>query len=238
MGAETAGATRERIVEAAAQLLATGGREAVSTRAVSAAAGVQAPTIYRLFGDKQGLLDAVASRGFADYLRTKITREHHQDPVEDLRQGFDLHVGFGLANPALYALIYGDPRPGAESPVEREAAAVLAGLIRRIAEAGRLRVSEERAAHLVHSASRGITLTLIGLPPERRDPTLAESAREAVLAAVTTDPPSHISAGTGPVWAAVALRAALPRLVVLTPAERGLLQEWLDRVASDLPSAR
>ena len=68
------GTTRERIVEAAAQLLATGGREAVSTRAVSAAAGVQAPTIYRLFGDKQGLLDAVASRGFADYLRTKITR--------------------------------------------------------------------------------------------------------------------------------------------------------------------
>jgi AcrR family transcriptional regulator len=232
------GTTRERIIEAAAQLLATGGREAVSTRAVSAAAGVQAPTIYRIFGDKKGLLDAVASGGFADYLRTKTTREHHPDPVEDLRRGFDLHVEFGLANPALYALIYGDPRPGTESPVEREAAAVLAGLIRRIAEVGRLRVSEERAAHLVHSASRGITLTLIGLPPERRDPTLAESAREAVLAAVTTDPSSHASAGIGPVWAAVALRAALSQLVVLTPAERGLLQEWLDRVASDLPSAR
>ena len=62
--------TRERIVEAAAALLAQGGREAVSTRAVSAAAGVQAPTIYRIFGDKQGLLDAVASRGFAEYVRS------------------------------------------------------------------------------------------------------------------------------------------------------------------------
>ena len=63
--------TRDRIVEAAAGLLTEDGREAVSTRAVSAAARVQAPTIYRLFGDKQGLLDAVASHGFASYLRGK-----------------------------------------------------------------------------------------------------------------------------------------------------------------------
>lgn len=223
--------TRERIVEAAAALLAEGGRDAVSTRAVSAAAGVQAPTIYRTFGDKQGLLDAVASHGFAEYLHRKTSRERHPDPVEDLRRGFDLHVGFGLEHPALYALIYGDPKPGVESPVEREAGAVLAGLIRRLAEAGRLRVSEERAAQLVHSAGRGVTLTLIGLAPEQRDPALAEMAREAVLAAVTTDA-ADASPDAGPVATAVALRAVLPRLSVLTGAERGLLQEWLDRIVA------
>jgi AcrR family transcriptional regulator len=224
--------TRERIVEAAAALLAEGGREAVSTRAVSAAAGVQAPTIYRIFGDKQGLLDAVGSHGFAEYLHSKTARERHPDPVEDLRRGFDLHVGFGLAHPALYALIYGDPRPGVQSSVERQAEEVLAGLIRRIAEAGRLRVSEERAAYLVHSAGRGITLTLIGLPPDQRDPGLSEMAREAVLAAVTTDATADASPDAGPIATAVALRAVLPRLSVLTGAERGLLEEWLDRVAA------
>jgi len=46
---------RARIVRAATELLATGGRNAVTTRAVSAAAGVQAPTIYRHFGDMQSL---------------------------------------------------------------------------------------------------------------------------------------------------------------------------------------
>jgi AcrR family transcriptional regulator len=228
-----AGSTRERIVEAASALLAEGGRDAVSTRAVSAAAGVQAPTIYRIFGDKQGLLDAVASSGFADYLRTKTTRERHPDPVEDLRRGFDLHVGFGLAHPALYTLIYGEPRPGAASPAEREAAAVLAGMVRRVAEAGRLRVSEDRAAHLVHSTGCGITLTLISRPPDRRDLALVGMAREAVLAAVTTDPPAGPGPEAGPVAAAVALRAVLPALDVLTGAERGLLREWLDRVAAD-----
>jgi AcrR family transcriptional regulator len=61
---------RARILAAAAALIADGGRDALTTRAVSAAAGVQAPTIYRLFGDKSGLLDAVAELGFAAYLRS------------------------------------------------------------------------------------------------------------------------------------------------------------------------
>ena len=103
-------ATRERIVETAAALLARGGREAVTTRAVATAAGVQPPTIYRLFGDKVGLLDAVTEHGFRAYLADKGVAS--ADPVADLRSGWDLHVGFGLANPGLYALMYGDPGPG------------------------------------------------------------------------------------------------------------------------------
>src|SRR4051794_37672293 len=137
--------TRDRIVEAAATLLTEGGREAVSTRAVSMAAQVQAPTIYRSFGDKRGLLDAVALYGFETYLHGKAGMAQTDDPVEDLRRGWDLHIGFALAQPAFYTLIYGEPRPGVESPAARAAADILAKQVRRIAEAGRLRVSEERA---------------------------------------------------------------------------------------------
>ncbi|HEX2134255.1 MAG TPA: TetR/AcrR family transcriptional regulator, partial [Actinophytocola sp.] len=142
-------------------LLDEGGRDAVSTRAVSAAAGVQAPAIYRVFGDKQGLLDAVASHGFETYLRSKTANPVTDDPVADLRRGWDLHVEFGLTNPALYALTYGDQRPGVEPPAARQASAILAGLIHRIAAAGRLRVPEAQAAHLAHAGGRGVTLTLI-----------------------------------------------------------------------------
>ncbi|MEV0131655.1 TetR/AcrR family transcriptional regulator [Dactylosporangium sp. NPDC050688] len=232
--------TRERIVEAAAALLDEGGREAISTRAVSAAAGVQAPTIYRLFGDKQGLLDAVASHGFVSYLDGKMSLGHSEDPVEDLRRGWDLHVGFGLAHPAVYTLIYGEPRPGVESPAARAAAEVLAGQVRRIAAAGRLRVSEERAAHLIHAAGCGLTLTLIALPPQQRDPALSVLARESILAAVTSDPPPA-AGGAAPAGgvvgadavagAAGALRTALPEVTVLSGAERALLDEWLMRIA-------
>ena len=65
---------RERIIAAAAKLIAAGGRDAATTRAVAAAAAVQAPTIYRLFGDKRGLLDAVAGHGMAAYLAEKAAR--------------------------------------------------------------------------------------------------------------------------------------------------------------------
>lgn len=219
---------RERIVAAAAGLLAEDGRDAVSTRAVSVAAGVQAPTLYRLFGNKQGLLDAVAAHGLTTYLNSKSDRTPSADPVDDLRAGWDLHVGFGVANPALYTLMYGEPRPDASPPAAAAAAAVLAFHIRRIAQAGRLRLSEDHAAHLVHAAGCGTTLTLIAMPADRRDSALSHTAREAVIAAITTDAPAP--AEPGPVAAAVTLRAVLPQTTTLTVHERGLLSEWLDRI--------
>jgi AcrR family transcriptional regulator len=236
MTASKAVDTRDRIVRAAAGLLARGGREAVSTRAVAAAAGVQAPTIYRQFGDMRGLLDEVASHGFSAYLREKTMRERAEDPVEDLRRGWDLHVGFGLANPAFYALMYGDPKPGTEPTAAKEAAEILRGLVRRVAEAGRLRVGVERAARMIHAASSGVVLSLIATEEEDRDPALSEATREAMLAAVTTDEPgkeaTEADGRSRAVSRAVALKAVLPETTELTPGERALLTEWLDRITA------
>ncbi|GAA1302058.1 TetR/AcrR family transcriptional regulator [Streptomyces javensis] len=226
---------RDRIVAAAARLLSDGGPGAVSTRAVSSAAGVQPPTIYRLFGDKQGLLDAVVAYGFTEYVNSKAAEEPTDDPVEDLRAGWDQHIGLGLANPALYSLMYGGHRPGMSSPAAVTAFGILARLIRRIAEAGRLAIPEERAAALIHAAGCGTTFTLIATPEDRRDPELSRTAREAAIAAITTDAP--VGTDPGPVAAAVTLRAALPRTDALTASERGLLREWLDRIADSAPTA-
>jgi AcrR family transcriptional regulator len=239
--------TRKRIVRAAAGLLAEGGREAVTKRAVAAAAGVQAPTIYRLFGDMHGLLDEVATHGLTTYLNDTTDLKlgddpvedlragwylhvgFGDDPVEDLRAGWDLQVGFGLANPALYKLMYGDPRPGTEPAAALEGAKILRELVRRVAEAGRLGISEERAAQMLHAAGSGVTLALIGVEPEERDPALSDMFREMVIAAITTDAPAP--AAPGPLGAAVHMRAVLPQTSVLTDRERALLQEWLDRIA-------
>jgi AcrR family transcriptional regulator len=226
--------TRGRIVRAAADLLAEGGREAVSTRAVAAAAGVQAPTIYRQFGDMRGLLDEVASYGFSKYLRDKTMRERAEDPVDDLRLGWDLHVGYGLANPAFYTLMYGEPTSGTEPTAAREAAEILRGLVQRVAEAGRLRVGVERAAQMIHAAGSGVTLTLISTRPADRDPALSEMTREAILAALTTDEHDGSTAQDGLnliTNRAVALKAILPEAErAFTSGEQTLLSEWLDRL--------
>jgi AcrR family transcriptional regulator len=222
---------REMILDVAAELLAREGRDAVSTRAVCKAAGVQAPILYRLFGDKQGLLDAVASRGLMSYLDQKRGMTPSGDPVEDLRRGWDLHVGFGLAEPTLYSLIYGSPRAGAEPDGAKQAAEILAKLVHRVALAGRLRVPEERAARVIHSAGRGTTLALIATPEAERDMDAARIVREAVILAIVEPVAADATrAGHDVVAGAITLRAALEDLKVLTPSESQLLGDWLDRI--------
>jgi AcrR family transcriptional regulator len=232
---------RARIVHAATDLLATGGRKAVTTRAVSAAAGVQPPTIYRHFGDMQGLLDVVARETLAVHVREQATRALTNDPVEDLRRGWDLHLAFGLAHPDAFALLYSAPSVPASVSVIDEGVSVLQGLVARIAEAGRLRIDVAQATALIHAAGAGITLTLAATPADERDPRLSETMREAMLTAITV--PAHADArNEGPDSApaldrvavhAIALRALLTDTPsVLSPAERQLLSDWLDRLAA------
>jgi hypothetical protein len=89
-------------------------------------------------------------------------------------------------------------------------------------------VTERRAAGLIHAVGTGVVFTLIDQAEDERDETLADTAWEAVCAAILTDASTAI---TGPATAAVTLRAALPGLTALTAAERALLGDWLDRIA-------
>jgi len=224
------GETWLRIVTSAIDLLSSGGQDAVTTRAVADAAGVQVPTIYRLFGDKRGLLEAVAEHGFTVYLKEKAVRKPGQDPLEDLRAGWDLHIEFGLSRPAIYLLMYAQPQPGVKSAAADKSYHLLREHIRRVAIAGRLRVPEERAADLFHASGCGTVLTLLAQAEGHRDTALSEAAREAAIAAITTDAPAVENSGAAA--AAIALRAALPDVQSLSSGERSLLTEWLDRLAA------
>ncbi len=167
----------------------------------------------------------------ADHLGGKTGLQATADPVDDLRAGWDRHVGFGLENPDLFSLMYSGRRPSEPPPAAvEEGLEILGGHIHRIAEAGRLRVSEERAVNLVHAAGSGTTMTLIIMPARQRDPGLSELAREAVIAAIATDAAS--TPEPGPAGAAVTLRALLPQITVLSAQEGGLLEEWLGRISS------
>ncbi|MEW1839271.1 TetR/AcrR family transcriptional regulator [Nonomuraea angiospora] len=220
--------TRRRIIDVAIDLLERGGRDAVTTRAVADAAGLQPPALYRLFSDKEGLLDAVAEHGFIRFLAAKHLDPDPQDPIKELRASWDIAVEFGLANPALYALMYAEParsttafRAGLEHLKER---------IRRLALTGLLRVEENLAAQIIHATARGAVLTWLSLPESQRNPALLLALREAMITAVTTQEAAVQE--RGPAGAARALRAALPDQNVLSHAEQRLLTEWLDRLSA------
>jgi AcrR family transcriptional regulator len=218
---------RQRVIEAAIDLLTREGRDAVTTRRVAVAAGLQPPAIYRLFGDKDGLLDAVAEHGFAAFLAAKHVDADPGDPIGDLRAGWDLAVEFGLANPALYTLMYGEPSRAAWSGL-KAGLEILMGRIRRLAAAGWLRVDEDLAAAIIRATAHGAVLTWLSLPADQRDPALLTILRESMVDAVTSRQPAVRE--PGPAGAARALRAALPEQTALSGAEQRLLGEWLGRL--------
>jgi AcrR family transcriptional regulator len=226
--------TRGQLVEVAAELLAAQGPDAVTTRSVALAAGVQAPTIYRIFGDKNGLLDAVVQHGFATYLARKPPVGTDGDPVAGLRAGWELHVGFGLANPELFRLMHTALRTPDGRAIAAAGHEVLRARVHRVAETGRLRVPEARAVDLIASAGTGVVFTLIDQPADQLDHALADTAWESVCAVILTGPGTAPTAVTGPAAAAVTLRAALPGLTALSPSERALLGDWLDRIADSV----
>jgi AcrR family transcriptional regulator len=228
--------TRSKIVDVAARLLREQGPAAVTTRGVAEAAGVQAPTIYRLFRDKDGLLDAVAEHVMATFVSAKeavvaAASADNVDPLADLRAGWETQIDFGVANPALFRLL-SDPGRVQSSPAAQSGKHVLEARVHRVAMTGRLRVSEQRAVDLIQAAGIGAIHTLLATPPGQRDRSIAEDMYQAVLRQILTDTPAR--AGNGPLATAVALRAIAPRLDMLTDAERQLLAEWLDRAIDAL----
>lgn len=221
--------TRARILEAASRLVIEGGVAALTTRAVAAAASVQAPTLYRLFGDKRGLLDAVAEHGLAAFVREKECEPRDPDPVQDLRAAWKRYVSFGLGNPAVFAIMNEVGRTGPPPSATLAGLAVLRERVGQIARAGRLRVPEERAVALVHAAGTGTVATLLTIPENQRDPELAALALDAVLAVALSE-----DAEPGPLTPArlaIGLRAHLDETTALSPGERLFMRELLDRIA-------
>lgn len=217
-------------MQVATDLLREEGRAGVTTRGVAERAGVQAPTIYRLFGDKEGLLDAVAEHAMASFASAKATASSSgavTDPVDGLRAGWEMTVEFGLAHPELFVLI-SDPVRGLRSSAAQAGVRLLAERVHRLALAGRLRISEEQAVELIHAAGTGAVLATLARPVGERDLTLADSMFDAVLGRLLTGP--VVPPSDGVVSSAIGLRAALPQLTALSSAERALMSEWLGRV--------
>lgn len=224
--------TRTKMLEAAEALLDASPDADISTRAVCEAVGVGAPVLYRLFGDKAGLLSAVVDHGFDRYLATKRAATPSDDPVEDLRSGWDTHVAFALDHPAVYRLMY-SPSFAAVPHAATEALRLLREVLDRCAAAGRLRVDPHVAAQAIMSANVGVALSLVTQPDTYIDPKLSARVRDAIHARLLVlDEPQS----TRPDVTATALQLSAQLRATpdasLTAAERGVLHEWLGRLAT------
>jgi AcrR family transcriptional regulator len=236
-GPEAPTDSRSGIVAAAVRLLREGGARAVTTRAVAQAAEVQPPTIFRLFGDKDGLLQAVAEHVMAEYVTGKRAQAAAEDgdPVEDLRAAWRTNIDFGLANPDVFLLLV-EPGRLHRSPALAAGGAVLQARVARVAAAGLLAVSQTRAVDMIRAAGTGAVLALLSQPEQDRDTHLADALLEAILGEILTLAPAPPA--SDPVAVTVTFQAALPELPSFSDAERALLSEWLTRAVTEIQDRR
>jgi len=105
--------TAQRIAIAARRLLDKEGADAVTMRRVAKAVGITPMAVYRHYPDREGLLNALADKGF-EALAARLAAQRLSGNVEKrLTKVLDIFLEHALQNPRLFELMFLKPRQGA-----------------------------------------------------------------------------------------------------------------------------
>lgn len=126
------GDLRATLVTAARHVLEREGYDALSLRAAARAAGVSQAAPYHHFRDKEALLAAVAAQGYGELT---AAMQAHMAAQTDAQARLDAsgigYVGFAVANPALFRLMFGMAHGVADDPALKAAGAAAYGVLQQ-----------------------------------------------------------------------------------------------------------
>jgi AcrR family transcriptional regulator len=175
---------REQLLDAADRAIRREGAE-VSMGALAAEAGITKPVLYRHFGDREGLLDAVArrhARRLTDELRVALARQRH--PRERIHTTVDTYLAFLERDPELHRFVTRvapSERPGTASVLDDAMTVVCAEVVEAV---GR----ELTGAQLDPAPARTWGVGIVGMVQLVGDRWLEERDLDrAVLVAQLTD---------------------------------------------------
>ncbi|HEX6352789.1 TetR/AcrR family transcriptional regulator [Actinophytocola sp.] len=99
------GRLREELLDAAERLLVEGGSDdALTLRAVAAAAGVSTPSVYLHFADREALLEAVCIRVWGE-LESLFHEARGDDPFQSIGRFARAYARFGIDHPVQYRVL-------------------------------------------------------------------------------------------------------------------------------------
>ena len=119
-------ARRTELLDAADRVITTAG-PAASMRTIAAAAGITKPILYRYFGDKGGLYQALAERHLEPLVASVRAALTAARPDDRVRATIDAYIRFIEDNPQIYRFLLHRALP--EQP---EAAAAVSAAIHRL----------------------------------------------------------------------------------------------------------
>ena len=169
---------RERVLQAAMDMLASDGVAEFTTRRLAKHAGTSTPAVYELFGDKAGLVREVFFEGFR-LLRQYLDQVRpSQDPRAELISIIESLRMFAREHSVLADLMFSrpfadfDPGP-AERRAGDEVRLFIVAAIRRCVRAGVLEGDEVDIAHVIVAMAQGLagqeTAGWLGTSQESRD---------------------------------------------------------------------
>ena len=171
------GNLRETLIECGLLLLDREGREAMSLRSAARMAGVSQTAPKNHFRDKEGLLAAIAARGFRllTESRSRATTSAGTTAETRLRRMINGYVEFALARPALFDLMFGPVIRDKSQYPELDAAAersyqYLSGIVAEFMLDRRKSpgLSAESQSFVIWGAMHGLATLLIQQPRARR----------------------------------------------------------------------
>lgn len=183
-------ALRLRLLDRAAQLLSDEGPEALSLRRLAREVGTSTTAVYSLFGGKPALLEAVYAEAFRRFREHLGAVTPTDDPTADLLRLARAYRASALADPHMYAVMFGRRAPGFEpkpDAVEQasETFGPLVDAVQRGMEAGTVPKEDPLTlAAACWSTAHGLVSLEIGgyLPPTAGDPAMLF---DAAVSAVT-----------------------------------------------------
>jgi AcrR family transcriptional regulator len=98
--------TRQALLAAAHDLLASEGPGSLTVRRIATAAGMSTMNVYSRFGGKDGVLDELFIDGFRRLEELMAESPETDDPREDLRQCRHLYRRFARENATYYSLMF------------------------------------------------------------------------------------------------------------------------------------
>jgi AcrR family transcriptional regulator len=182
---ESAAATRRALLDDAAELLDSGGPDAVTLREVGARAGVSRGAPYRHFANKESLLTAVAAEGWeriADQMHT-LQADSRLLPIDKLRAALIGLITVSRQQPHLYQLMFSTPA-GDPAAVVRAAQRSCDEFLAIVAEVVGEQYAQRYAAILLTGAHGAADLELSGLLSTDQWHTTAQELIGSLLAMV------------------------------------------------------
>lgn len=194
---------RDRILDAAREIFATEGYEAVTMRRVADLIEYTPPVIYQHFADKATLIEELCRQDFRTFARSFQVLANVADPVERLRAMGLGYVEFALTHPHHYRVMfmatlpsnlnYGDLDPDGHGRPETDAYAFVFQATQEAMEAGRFNEDLEDpavVAQVLWQTVHGIVSLHIAWRDEKwpvfRDPRVkARVAVDALLTGLT-----------------------------------------------------